>query len=73
MSKIRAVLGNATKTAYDSLMAAQRAHAQWEIETSKVILTKRRKLLMLLTIPVILVAGLELAHAYELPHVIGGK
>ncbi|MGC7877795.1 sulfite exporter TauE/SafE family protein [Desulforudis sp. 1031] len=73
MGKIRNVLGGGTRMVYDSLMAAQRAHARWELETSKVILTKRRKLLMLLTIPVILVAGLELAHAYELPHVIGGK
>jgi len=61
------------RTVYDSLMAAQRWHAQWEMETSKVILTKRKKLLFALVLPLIIVAGLELAHAAALPSIIGGK
>ncbi|MBI4705853.1 MAG: sulfite exporter TauE/SafE family protein, partial [Deltaproteobacteria bacterium] len=58
------------------LMAATRAHAQWEIETARAILRSRKALLLLLLLLLpILLCGI--AHADEigaaLPAVIGGK
>ncbi|MEW5763014.1 MAG: sulfite exporter TauE/SafE family protein [Bacillota bacterium] len=61
------------RSTYDAMMAAQRAWARWEYENSTVILTKRRSLLFALVVPVLLVAGLECAFAFEVPHIIGGK
>ncbi len=61
------------KSLYTGLMQAARAHAQWEIETSRVIIRDRKKLLILLImfLPVLLPA---IAHAgFALPGFIGGK
>ncbi|SFQ94616.1 sulfite exporter TauE/SafE family protein [Desulfoscipio geothermicus] len=58
---------------YAGLMQAARAHAQWEIETSRVIIGNRKKLLILLImfLPVLIPA---IAHAGStLPGFIGGK
>ncbi|WP_018085625.1 sulfite exporter TauE/SafE family protein [Desulfurispora thermophila] len=61
------------RAVYQSLMAAARAHARWEIETSQVILRDRRKLLILfiLTLPIIIPAIAFAAGA--LPDFIGSK
>jgi uncharacterized membrane protein YfcA len=59
------------RTLYAGLMHAAREHAKWEIETSRVILKDRKKLLILLVmfLPVLIPA---IAHA-GLPGFIGGK
>jgi len=58
---------------YESLMAASRAHARWEIEVSNTIIKDRKKLLilMVLFLPALIPA---VAHAAgTLPTFIGGK
>lgn len=71
--KLGRVLLRGSRVAYESLLAAQRAHARWELETSRVILTRRRRLLLALLLPVVFMVGLEFAYAFEVPHIIGGK
>jgi len=58
---------------YEMLLMASVAHARWEMETSKNILTsrKRRWILGLMILPIILVS-VALA-ATDLPSVLGGK
>lgn len=57
---------------YEAMMDASRAHAQWELKTSQVIIKDRRKLLILLImcLPIIIPA---IAFAGDLPGFIGGK
>ncbi|ACL21183.1 protein of unknown function DUF81 [Desulfitobacterium hafniense DCB-2] len=57
---------------YQSLMAASRAHAQWEIETTTNIIKNRKMLiiLLLMALPLIIPA---MVHAASLPEAIGGK
>ncbi|HAG06866.1 MAG: hypothetical protein XD69_0291 [Clostridia bacterium 62_21] len=61
------------RSVFNWLMAAQRAHARWEYDVSKVILARRKKLLLALLLPVLFAIGLECAYAFEVPHIIGGK
>ncbi|AET67384.1 putative permease [Desulfosporosinus orientis DSM 765] len=61
------------KNLYTSLMYAARAHAQWEIETSRNIIKNRKKLLILfiMALPLLIPA---MAHAAStLPSFVGGK
>ncbi|MDI6710252.1 MAG: sulfite exporter TauE/SafE family protein [Bacillota bacterium] len=53
-------------------MAAQMAQAKWEIETSRVILTRRRKWLLIALAPLIIALGVQLGFA-ALPDAIGGS
>ncbi|MGB9903330.1 MAG: sulfite exporter TauE/SafE family protein, partial [Desulfotomaculales bacterium] len=53
-----------------SISAAQRSWARWELENSTFILTKRRKLLLALLLPVVVFLGVEMAGAAEF---IGGS
>ncbi|GBF34565.1 membrane protein, putative [Desulfocucumis palustris] len=58
---------------YEALMAASRAHAKWEIETSLSIIRNRKSMLilLLLSLPILIPA---MAHAAgALPDFIGGK
>ena len=66
-------VGANTRLLYEAMMAGSRWYGNWQIENSKFILEKRKKLLFILLIPLALFAGLELANAAELPNIIGGK
>jgi uncharacterized membrane protein YfcA len=55
---------------HESISAAQRSWARWELENSTFILTKRRKLLFALLLPVVVLLGVEMAGAAEF---IGGS
>ena len=46
-----------------SLHEFSRAHAEWEIETTRTILTRRRKLLVAACAPLLVVLALQAAHA----------
>ncbi|MCL6447747.1 MAG: sulfite exporter TauE/SafE family protein [Armatimonadetes bacterium] len=54
----------------DALQSFQSAYAKWELENSTFILTRRRKVLLAMLLPVILFMGVEAALATEL---IGGS
>ena len=58
---------------YQMLLAASVAHARWDYETSRNILTNRKKLwvLLLMLLPILLVS-LAVA-AQQLPNILGGK
>lgn len=66
-------IGTQSRLLYEAMMAGSRWYGNWQIENSKFILEKRRKLLFLLAIPLLFFAGLELANAAELPNILGGK
>ncbi len=66
-------IGANTRLLYEAMMAGSRWYGNWQIENSRFILQKRRKLLFVMMIPLMLFAGLELANAAELPQIIGGK
>jgi len=66
-------IGANTRLLYEAMMAGSRWYGNWQIENSRFILEKRRKLLFVMLIPLMLFAGLELANAAELPQIIGGK
>nr|WP_035105661.1 sulfite exporter TauE/SafE family protein [Desulfohalovibrio reitneri] len=61
------------------MMAGARAHAAWEIENARVILSSRKRLfiLMLMVLPVLLAVGAGFIYAEELgqtlPEMLGGK
>ncbi|OOG23543.1 hypothetical protein B1C78_11040 [Thioalkalivibrio denitrificans] len=57
---------------YEAMMEGSRWYADWSINNSRVIL-RRRWLLILLTLPILVFAGLEMANAQDLPQIIGGK
>lgn len=71
MSIFRKV-ASGSRQAYDFLMAAQMAQAKWEIETSRAILTKRRKWLLIAMAPLLLALGLQFSFA-AMPDIIGGS
>jgi len=58
---------------YEAMMEGSRWYGNWSIQNSNFILQKRRKLLFALLIPLLIFAGMEMAGAVELPHIIGGK
>lgn len=58
---------------YEAMMEGSRWYGNWSLENSNIILYQRRKLLFFCLFPVLLLAGLEIAGAAELPHIIGGK
>ncbi|KJS01394.1 MAG: membrane protein [Peptococcaceae bacterium BRH_c4a] len=58
---------------YDSLMAASRAHARWEIEISNTIFRDRKKMLILLVLFLPLLIPAVVHAAGTLPGFIGGK
>ncbi len=55
----------------DTLVAMQAAYAKWDLETSTFILTRRRKVLLAMLLPVIILMGIEAASAADL--IGGGK
>lgn len=57
----------------DTLVAMQSAYAKWELANSTFILTRRRKMLLAMLLPAIILIGMELACAGGAGAVIGGK
>ncbi len=55
------------------LDAALRAQARWDLQASRVILTRRKKLLLAALLPVLLLMAGEVAVAASLPETIGGR
>ena len=66
-------IGTQSRLLYEAMMAGSRWYGNWQIENSKFILEKRKKLLFLLILPMLVFAGLEFANAAELPDILGGK
>ncbi|HZK18336.1 MAG TPA: sulfite exporter TauE/SafE family protein, partial [Clostridia bacterium] len=58
---------------YNALMAGSRMYGKWEINNSRFILERRKKFLIVLVIPLIIFAGIELAFAQNYPSIIGGS
>lgn len=60
------------KEVYEILVAASYAHAKWEYETAQVILSDKKRLLILglMLLPILIV---PVVFAADLPHVLGGK
>lgn len=65
-------IASGLRQTHDYLLLAQMAHAKWEIETSRTILTKRRKWLFIALVPLILALGVQFSFA-ALPEAIGGS
>lgn len=57
----------------DTLVAMQNSYAKWELENSTFILTKRRKVLLAMLLPAVILMGIELALAGGAGAAIGGK
>jgi len=66
-------IGRAFLSAGSFLQAGAEAQARWELEVSRVILTRRWKVLLLALLPVLVGVGVELAFAGNLPETIGGS
>ena len=56
-------IGNTVSGWGAALNQLSRAHAEWEIETARTILTRRRKLLVVVSMPLLVMLALQAAHA----------
>jgi uncharacterized membrane protein YfcA len=73
LGSARNKVGANARLLYEAMMAGSRWYGNWQIENSKFILERRRKVLLILLLPLIVFAGLEMANAAELPNILGGK
>ncbi|MEW5954793.1 MAG: sulfite exporter TauE/SafE family protein [Bacillota bacterium] len=73
LGSARNKVGANARLLYEAMMAGSRWYGNWQIENSKFILERRRKILLILLLPLIVFAGLEMANAAELPNILGGK
>jgi len=65
-------IASGSRQAHDYMLAMSMAQARWEIQTAKVILTKRRHWLLIALAPLVLLLGLQVSFA-AMPELIGGS